>query len=221
MMSPAVSPNFASTPASASIRSSRMKSTSASDSGCGSVTITTSNAFGSSWRFSAKSSEAGIGPVGAQALEGQVERGRRALRLMMAVEARQARQRIDRRHEAGGLDDENRRFVRQRQRIAPVRPGRRDVAAVGDERVGDARIGGVRDARAVAVFEHHPRDRRAARVLQRAPRPLRSPRRPGRPPPRPAPRDASLRSCVPTSVAPPIRFECMKQWRRDANVKGL
>ncbi len=43
-----------------------MKSTSASVSGCGSVIITTSNAFGSSWRFSGKSTEAGTGPVGAR-----------------------------------------------------------------------------------------------------------------------------------------------------------
>src|SRR5271166_5709594 len=98
MISPAVSPNLASTPASAWIRSSRMKSTSAPVSGCGSVTNTTSNAFGSSWR-------------------------RRALGLMMAVETGQIGLWLERRHEAGGLDDEDRRLVRQGQRIAAVGAG--------------------------------------------------------------------------------------------------
>ena len=76
-----------------------------------------------------------------EALEGQVELGRRALGLMMAIEARQMGQRIDRRHEARRLDDEDRRFVRQRQRVAPVGAGDRDVAAIGDEHAGEAGIG--------------------------------------------------------------------------------
>ena len=67
-----------------------------------------------------------------QALEGQVEFGRRALGLVMAVEARQIGERLDRRHEARRLDDENRRFFRQRQRVTAVRPGDGDVAAIGD-----------------------------------------------------------------------------------------
>ncbi len=81
-----------------------------------------------------------------EALESQVERARRALGLMMAVEAGQAGQRIDRRHEPGRLDDEDRRLVRQRQRVTPVGARDRDIAAVGDEDIGEPRIGGARDA---------------------------------------------------------------------------
>src|SRR5271155_4056874 len=101
MRSPAVRPNLASTPANAWIRSSRMKSTSAPVSGCGSVTITTLNAFGSSCRRSGQRTGR------RQALESEVELGRRALGLMMAVEARQIGERLSGRHEARGLDDED------------------------------------------------------------------------------------------------------------------
>ena len=68
-----------------------------------------------------------------EALKSQVEIGRRALGLMMAVEEGQIGLRLERRHEARGLDDEDRRLVRQRQRIAAVRAGDGDVAAIGDE----------------------------------------------------------------------------------------
>ena len=93
-----------------------------------------------------------------QALEGQVELGRRAFGLMMAVEARQIGQRLDRRHEARGLDDEDRRLLRQRQRVASVRAGDGDVAAVGDQHPGEPGIGGARHARAVPVLEHDAGD---------------------------------------------------------------
>ena len=89
-----------------------------------------------------------------QALESEVELSRRALGLMMTIEARQIGERLDRRHEARRLDDEDRRFIRQRQRVTAVRPGDRDVAAVGDEDAGEPWIGCARQARAVSVLEH-------------------------------------------------------------------
>ena len=83
---------------------------------------------------------------------------------MMAVEARQIGLSLERGHEACGLDDKDRRFVRQRQRVAAVGPGDGDVAAVGDEHAGETGIGGAGRARAVLILEHHaghlPRDRR-------------------------------------------------------------
>ena len=98
-----------------------------------------------------------------EALECEVELSRRALGLMMAIEARQIGQRIDRRHEAGGLQDEDRRLVRERQPVAPVGAGDRDVAAVRNEHVGEARIGRARCAGTVPVLEHGPRDGRLLR----------------------------------------------------------
>ena len=76
------------------------------------------------------------------ALEAEIERGRRAHRLMMAIEARQVGRRIDRRHEARRLDDEDRRLVRQRQRVAAVgvgRPRRRGRSRRGRRRARDWR----------------------------------------------------------------------------------
>ena len=166
MMSPAVRPNLASTPASAWIRSSRMKSTSAPVSGCGSVTITTSNACRLVLAAKREIDRRRQGPGRRQTLEGQVELGRRAVGLMMAVEAGQIGLRLDRRHEACGLDDEDRRLVRQRQRVAAVGAGDGDVAAVGDEHAGEPGIGGAGHARAVAVLEHDAGDlARDRRVL--------------------------------------------------------
>ena len=100
-----------------------------------------------------------------QALEAQVELGRRALGLMMAIEARQIGERLDRRHEARRLDDEDRCFVRQRQRVAAVGAGDGDVAPVRDQHAGEARIGGARRARPVLILEHDAGDR-ARRVLR-------------------------------------------------------
>ena len=97
-----------------------------------------------------------------QALEAQVELGRRALGLMVAVEARQIGERLDRRHEARRLDDEDRRLVRQRQRVAAVGPGDGDVAAVRDEDAGEPRIGCARQ---------RP-NRRGPRTRCRTPEPL-------------------------------------------------
>ena len=76
-----------------------------------------------------------------QTLEGQVELGRRAFGIVMAIEARQVGERLDRRHEACRLDDEDRRLIRQRQRVAAVGPGDGDVAAVRDENAREPRIG--------------------------------------------------------------------------------
>src|ERR1700722_15596671 len=130
-----------------------MKSTSASDSGWGSVNITTSNFFGSSWRRSAKSSEAGRAPGGAtpskggrggqgpsrrDAFEGEAERRRRTIGLMQPIKARRAGDGIDGRHEAARLDHENRRLIWQRQRIAALRVGDGDIPAVRDEHIGHA-----------------------------------------------------------------------------------
>ncbi len=78
----------------------------------------------------------------------------------MAIEARQARDRVDRRHVAGRFDDEDRRLVGQRQAVAPVRVGERDIAAVGDEDIGDAGALRVAPARAVEILEDETRNRR-------------------------------------------------------------
>ena len=107
------------------------------------------------------------GPGRRETFEGQVQLRRRALGLMMAVEAGQIGLRLERRHEACGLDDEDCRLVRQRQRVAAVRAGDRDLAAVGDEDAGEPRIGGAGYARAVQVLEHQPRDLRSLRFLRR------------------------------------------------------
>ena len=103
-----------------------------------------------------------------QALEAQIELGRRALGLMVAVEARQIGERLDRRHEARRLDDEDRRLLRQRQRVAAVGPGDGDVAAVRDEHAGEPRIG-CAHARAVPILEHDARDLSSRRVLRQRP----------------------------------------------------
>ena len=106
-------------------------------------------------------------PGRSEALEGEVELGRRALGLMMAVEAGKIGERLDRRHEALGLDDEDRRFLRQRQRIPAVGAGDRDLAAIGDQYAGEPRIGGAGHARAVAILEHLAGDLRRLRFLRR------------------------------------------------------
>ena len=99
-----------------------------------------------------------------QALVGQVEIGGRAFGIVMAVEARQIGLALDRRHEPRRLDDEDRRLVRQRQRVAAIGAGDGDVAAVRDKHAGEPRIG-AGHARAVPVLEHDSRD--LARDLSR------------------------------------------------------
>ncbi len=121
-------------------------------------------------------------PGRGQALEGQVELRRRTLGLMMAVEARQIGERLDWRHEARRLDDEDGRLLRQRQRIAAVGAGDGDIAAVRDQHAGKPRIGGARHARAVPVLEHDAGDLRLQARLGPALRKRRPPRAQGRPP---------------------------------------
>ena len=104
-----------------------------------------------------------------QALEGETEIGRRALRLMVAIEARQISERLDWGHEARGLDDEERRLLRQRERIAAVMAGDSDVAAVGDEHAGKPWIGGAGGARAVSILEHDAGNLRPRRRLRLGP----------------------------------------------------
>ena len=194
-----------------------MKSTSASFSGCGSVNMTTSNALGSSCVFSAKSSEAGSGAGRGDPLEGEIERGGRAVRLMMAVEARQLRHRIDRRHEAGGLDDEDRRFVRQRQRVAAVSvrsPRRRARSRPARRRGPDCRRP---RARAVAILEdERPRPSRLPRARVR-PRRKRHPARRAR---EHARRRVQISSSLEDMAAASRSFQGLTLAMRTAGVKG-
>ena len=113
-------------------------------------------------------------------LEGEIERGRRAVRAVMAVEARQVRRGIDGRHVARRLDDEDRRLVRQGQRVAAVAVRDGDVAAVRDEDAGKPGIGGAGRARTVPILEHDPRDLGASVAC--ACDDLTTPRAQGRPP---------------------------------------
>ena len=89
-------------------------------------------------------------PRRGHALVGEVERGRRAVRLVEIEEAGQQRPGFDRGHVARRLDDEDDRLVRHRQRVAPVGVRHGDVAAVRHQHAGKAGarrgIGVVEDA---------------------------------------------------------------------------
>ena len=107
--------------------------------------------------FSAKSTEAGRGPVGAMPANSRLSEAGEPAGLMQAIEARQVGHGVERRHEARRLDDEDRSLVGQRQNVAALGIRRRDLSAVGDEHARQARIGGTGLAGAVAVLEDDPR----------------------------------------------------------------
>ncbi len=71
----------------------------------------------------------------------QAERVRRALRLVHVGEQRQMSGQVRRHGEAGWLDQEDRHARRDRQGVAPHRVRADDVAAVGDQHVGDRQVG--------------------------------------------------------------------------------
>ena len=71
-------------------------------------------------------------------LEGQPERGGRSGRLVDGIEARQHGDRVDGRHKAGWLDDEENGLVGHGQGVAAIRIGERHVAAVRHHDTGYA-----------------------------------------------------------------------------------
>ena len=78
------------------------------------------------------------GPCRVDPLEGQSERGRGSGRLVDGVEARQHGHRIDGRHVAGRLDDEENGFVGDRKGVAAIGIGERHIATVRHHDAGYA-----------------------------------------------------------------------------------
>ena len=84
---------------------------------------------------------------------GIAEPRRRSVRAVQIVEARQTI-RVQGRHVAGGLGDEDDAVAVDFQFVGPVAVGERDVAAVGDAHAGDARLVRVDPPVAVQIAEH-------------------------------------------------------------------
>ena len=101
----------------------------------------------------------GQGAGGFDPREGEAQRDGRAAGLVDVVEFRQHRHRVERRHIARRLDDEDHALVVDRKRVAPVRIGDGHLAAVRHKHSCDA--GPFGTARAVVEDEarHHRDDR--------------------------------------------------------------